>query len=221
MTDEQSNYVKQAGAFQLRLQRVLYALREMDGAQRHIKNLQWSCPAEVNVKAGLELTREGLLDQAIRDVDDAIALTDLAVSGESEPAIEPEPEPEVLVPGKAEAGVDCRYDYDWPEETTRLTVEGFNSVVDRHIAHAIEKHSLFAHELCEQTDHYAKSATMLQTQVEEQLKAGCVYADTLLWEEVYEFLAEVEKGDITRAKAEAGDVAAVLYRMIKLMEERQ
>lgn len=198
MTDEQRNYVKQAGTFQLRLQRVLYALREMDGAQRHIKNLQWSCPAEVNVKAGLELTREGLLDQAIRDVDDAIALTDLAVSGESEP--------------------EDPLEYDWPEDTVNLSPEAFGMIVKGHIAGAEKRHPFFAHETHNPHADYRSEAAGMQQSVEGQIEDGKVYADSLLLEEVYEFLAEVKDGNLVAAKAEAGDVAAVLYRMIKLME---
>lgn len=221
MTSEDRNWLNQAKTFLCRGATVLRAARKLDEANRHLAGLQWSCPAEVNVTSGVGLAMQGLLEQAQQDVDDAWNLIDLVDSGDMTVRVmaspEPEPEPEVKV---EPSGVDSRYDYDWPEDTTRLTVEGFNSVVDRHIAHAIEKHSLFAHELCDRQDSYAQSAEVTQTAVKAQLAAGCVYADTLLFEEVYEFLAEVQKGDITRAKEEAGDVTAVLYRMIKKMEEQ-
>lgn len=215
MTSEDRNWLNQAKTFLCRGATVLRAARKLDEANRHLTGLQWSCPAEVNVTSGVGLAMQGLLEQAQQDMDDAWNLIDLVDSGERTDGVmaSPEPKPEP-------SGVDSRYDYDWPEDTVNLSAAAFGWIIQRHIDHAIEKHPLFAHETHNPHADFRSEAAGMQQSVEGQIEAGKVYADSLLLEEVYEFLAEVKDGNLIAAKGEAGDVAAVLFRIIQMMEAR-
>lgn len=102
-----------------------------------------------------------------------------------------------------------------------MTMEAFAEQINEHIRHAEEKHPKFADELVGNVSSYREDAERMRVLNSYMEQDGRVMASALLWEEMYEFLVEVQAGNIEKAKAEAGDVAAVLYRTIKMMEDRQ
>lgn len=102
-----------------------------------------------------------------------------------------------------------------------MITEAFAKLINEHIRHAEEKHPKFADRLVGNVSSYRDDAERMRVLISYMEQDGRVMASALLWEEMYEFLAEVQAGNIEKAKAEAGDVAAVLYRTIKMMEDRQ
>lgn len=61
---------------------------------------------------------------------------------------------------------------------------------------------------------YATRALIAKTDLESRIAIGYGTLPAVLFSEFYEFLAEVAKGDFDRALEEAGDVMAVLYRVL-------
>lgn len=94
----------------------------------------------------------------------------------------------------------------------------FNACND-HITHAQKKHPVFATCLSESTvsnleKRYNEYAVMYRGQLRAALNRGIAPVETILLEEVYEFLEAVAAGDSIAIREEAADIVAVLYRVV-------
>ena len=100
--------------------------------------------------------------------------------------------------------------------------EKFFDLCDLHIDHAIEKHPTFAHLLTSTKDEkfYTACAERVKSNLAEEVEHGYSCIDTILDAEINEFLAELARGDLTRAREEAADVVAVLYRALSMLESK-
>ena len=100
--------------------------------------------------------------------------------------------------------------------------EKFFDLCDGHIDHAIDKHPLFAHLLTSTKDEkfYTSGMERAKSDLAEEVEYGYSCTDTILDAEIYEFLAELARGDLTRAREEAADVVAVLYRALSMLENQ-
>lgn len=98
--------------------------------------------------------------------------------------------------------------------------ETFFNLCDQHIDHAIQKHPLFAHLLTSTRDEkvYTACAVRAKSDLAEEVEHGYACTDTIIESEINEFLAELARGDITRAREEAADIVAVLYRALSMLE---
>lgn len=85
----------------------------------------------------------------------------------------------------------------------------------RHIEHARQKHKFFAErvlnnpERCDLLDVMSEMAQYYKRQITENPTL-----ENVLLSEIYEFLAEAHNGNMERAKEEAADVVAVMYRFL-------
>ena len=103
---------------------------------------------------------------------------------------------------------DQRKASDWDSPacaTFELDPDALMDAARTSIYKAHERHPDFAYVLRDNAEDYAEKAA--------DLKADSTLHAVLL-AECYEFLAEISKGDHARAKAESGDVIAVLYRAL-------
>lgn len=100
--------------------------------------------------------------------------------------------------------------------------EKFFDLCDQHIDHAIEKHPNFARLLTSTKNEkvYIACAEKTKSDLAEEVEHGYSCTDTILDAEIYEFLAELARGDLTRAREEAADVVAVLYRALSMLESQ-
>lgn len=100
--------------------------------------------------------------------------------------------------------------------------EKFFDLCDQHIDHAIEKHQLFAHLLTSTRSEkvYTSCAEKTKSDLAEEVEHGYSCTDTILDAEIYEFLSELARGDLIRAREEAADVVAVLYRALSMLENQ-
>ena len=100
--------------------------------------------------------------------------------------------------------------------------EKFFDLCDQHIDHAIEKHPTFARLLTSMKDEkfYTACAERVKRNLAEEVEHGYSCTDTILGAEFYEFIAELARGDLTRASEEAADVVAVLYRALSMLENQ-
>lgn len=100
--------------------------------------------------------------------------------------------------------------------------EKFFDICDGHIDHAIEKHPTFARLLTGTKDErfYTSCAEKTKSDLAEEVEHGYSCTDTILDAEIYEFLSELARGDLTRAREEAADVVAVLYRALSMLESQ-
>lgn len=100
--------------------------------------------------------------------------------------------------------------------------EKFFDLCDGHIDHAIEKHPTFAYLLTSTKDEkvYTACAEKTKSDLAEEVEQGYSCTDTILDAEIYEFLSELARGDLTRAREEAADVVAVLYRALSMLENQ-
>lgn len=97
--------------------------------------------------------------------------------------------------------------------------ESFFNLCDQHIDHAIQKHPFFAHFLTSRDEKvYTACAEKTKSDLAEEVEHGYSCTDTILEAEVNEFLAELARGNLTRAREEAADVVAVLYRSLSMLE---
>lgn len=95
----------------------------------------------------------------------------------------------------------------------------FYSAIDAHIEHAENKHPHFADVIDNnsvRSCNYLDEAMRYKREISRYTK---VAIHDILLSEVYEFLAELEEKDLSRAKEEACDIAAVLYRAIDWLED--
>lgn len=95
----------------------------------------------------------------------------------------------------------------------------FFSLCSDHITNAQKKHPVFATCLSESTvndleKRYNEYAVMYQGQLRAALNRGTAPIETILLEEVYEFLEAVAAGDSIAIREEAADIVAVLYRAV-------
>lgn len=111
------------------------------------------------------------------------------------------------------------FDEAFPDEGISPAL--FAELINNHIKHAEEQHPKFADRFSGEFQRFAADAEEMREIILFQESEGNVSVSAILFEEVYEFLAEVAAGNLEKAKAEAGDVAAVLYRTIKMMEDKQ
>ena len=90
--------------------------------------------------------------------------------------------------------------------------EQFYALCDEHLRHAREKHPFFAD--CVSgflNDAWFKChALSHKNELDEDPSV-----ENVLLSEVYEFLAELERGDKARAREEAADIVAVLLRALE------
>lgn len=100
--------------------------------------------------------------------------------------------------------------------------EKFFDLCDGHIDHAIEKHPTFAHLLTGTKDErfYTACTERAKSDLSDEVEHGYSCTDTILYAELYEFLSELARGDLTRAREEAADVVAVLYRALSMLESQ-
>lgn len=98
------------------------------------------------------------------------------------------------------------YDWDSPAcATFELDPDALMDAARTSIDKAHVRHPDFAYILRDAAEDYADKAA--------DLKADSTLHAVLV-AECYEFLVEMAKGDFARAKQEAGDVIAVLYRAL-------
>lgn len=96
---------------------------------------------------------------------------------------------------------DTRSVYDFPNVA-------FWGLCEEHLKHALEKHPEFAKKVSmfdEET---------LDLAAHRYKNLGSCYVEDILLSEVYEFLAEIKRGNMERAQEEAADVVAVLKRVV-------
>lgn len=94
-----------------------------------------------------------------------------------------------------------------------MNTQDFYELIEAHIVHAKEKHPAFPPWTgCDilQT-YYNRFAKVLQDKPDQP-------ADIIMFEEAGEFLVEYHAGNFERAKEEAGDLIAVLFRMLESMK---
>lgn len=84
--------------------------------------------------------------------------------------------------------------------------EQFYALCDEHIRHAREKHPEFA----KTVSIYGEYA--LSKMARNYKSVGNISIEAVLFSEVYEFLAELQRGDKARAREEGADIVAVVLR---------
>ena len=88
----------------------------------------------------------------------------------------------------------------------------FADIVNAHVRHACKKHPGFVRTVCPVNTSYMRFSKHADLYREMLGQDSCLaYA---LLSEVYEFLAEVARGDANRAEQEAADVMAVIIRAL-------
>ena len=93
--------------------------------------------------------------------------------------------------------------------------EEFFNNCSRHIDHAREKHPFFANGVLEDSEQgnvLDEVVTLEMARYYKRKIAKSPVLENVLLSEIYEFLAELHKGNMERALEEACDVVAVLYR---------
>lgn len=103
-------------------------------------------------------------------------------------------------------------------DTASKRVRFFN-ICNDHITHAEKKHPMFANCITESTvanieKRYHEYVEMYQGQLRAALNRGTAPLETILLEEVYEFLEALASGDSVNVQEEAADIVAVLYRAV-------
>ena len=88
----------------------------------------------------------------------------------------------------------------------------FFKTCEKHVIHARQKHPLFAKKVLTRSTELANEYLAGKHKKDIALN-GFALEDVLL-SEVHEFLVEAHRGNIDRAKEEAADIVAVLYRAI-------
>lgn len=94
-----------------------------------------------------------------------------------------------------------------------LSVEFLNDAFAKSLDKAREKHTVFldAWPKAEDAETYLDTAEIHKLDIG---KKESTQLHSILLSEVFEFLAEVARGDLDRAIEEAGDVMVVLYRAL-------
>lgn len=98
------------------------------------------------------------------------------------------------------------------EMNERREIEIFNQLCRDHIEHAREKHPKFA-EIASFYNTYVLDNLAQSHRLIVLEKAQTVHM--ILLSEVYEFLAELKRGNYDRAREEAADIVAVLWRALQ------
>lgn len=97
-------------------------------------------------------------------------------------------------------------------DNDNITSEQFYALCEGHLRHAREKHPFFAD--CTSSYLNAEGFECHALAHKNEL-ADDPSVENVLLSEVYEFLAELKRGDMARAREEAADVVAVLRRAIE------
>lgn len=103
-----------------------------------------------------------------------------------------------------------------------MNLKEFHALIDEHIVHAKEKHPLFAHMLTHDAAwiydaHAKREKRIIQTDV----RMNACAATTVVSAELYEFFAELASGNLDRAKEEAADLVATIYRALEMLEDKK
>ena len=103
-----------------------------------------------------------------------------------------------------------RIDYEKRVKELKILIDFFRAC-KRHVEHARQKHPQFAKRvLWREDDLYNRNEALFQ---KRRIEDG-YSLEAILMSEVHEFLVEMHNGNLERAKEEAADVMAVLYRAI-------
>lgn len=184
---------------------ITHTVRAILAAQERCAAIDWDAAGLAHCYAGKLAESAGLLLEDARRDSAEVAATAEGIADE--------------VKAEAHDSPKKVFDEAFPDQGFNPAL--FSVIVHEHIKHAEAKHPKFADRFCVCEDGYLFSIKSMQQEIAKQVAGGKVCASSLLFEEVYEFLAEVAAGNLEKAKAEAGDVAAVLYRTIKMMEDKQ
>lgn len=84
--------------------------------------------------------------------------------------------------------------------------EQFYALCEEHLRHAREKHPKFA----KKVSMFGEDTLDLAAHRYKNL--GSYFVEDILLSEVYEFLAEIKRGNMARAREEAADIVAVVLR---------
>lgn len=102
-----------------------------------------------------------------------------------------------------------------------MTEDSFYNACREHIVHAKAKHPLFAHQSTDlPAPFYHLEAIRTKRLLKLSAQCGQASIEQVLDCEVQEFLHELSFENLERAKAEAADIVAVLYRALEWIEER-
>lgn len=95
-----------------------------------------------------------------------------------------------------------------------MNLDDFFAQCEAHLEHAKNSHPMFVETIDNNAirrANYGNFAKIAEFDCEHSIKTSL---HDVLIEEVYEFLYEVSKGHLHRAKEEAADIVAVLFRAI-------
>lgn len=206
MTNEELlNKALRIAALAERINEAAFAVQSMTEAHGYCAKISWDSEGVGHVFSGKlsELTRS-LLEELRGDADETEAIAE-GIADE--------------LKTEAHDSLKKAFDEAFPDQGFNPAL--FSVIVHEHIKHAEAQHPKFADRFTGEFQRFAEDAEEMRKIILFQESEGSVSVSAILLEEVYEFLAEVAAGNLEKAKAEAGDVAAVLYRTIKMMEDKQ
>lgn len=103
-----------------------------------------------------------------------------------------------------------------------MNIKEFHTLIDEHIVHAKEKHPLFAHVLAHgAAGSYDALARGEKRIIQADMRINACSAITVVSAELYEFFFELASGNLDRAKEEAADLVAVIYRALEMLEAKE
>lgn len=107
-----------------------------------------------------------------------------------------------------------------------MSSQEFFDLCQKHILHAKAKHPLFAHQavscpVVTERNYFLDKAIHFKRLLQSKARLGKASIELVLLSEMNEFMHEVFNGNIDRAKEEAADVVAVLFRAIEWMNENK
>lgn len=103
-----------------------------------------------------------------------------------------------------------------------MTLKEFHALIDAHIVHAKEKHPIFAHKLMRSPmEYYDSLANGAKLAIKTCVQNEDCPASVVIIAELYEFFTELAAGNLDRAKEEAADTVATIYRALEMLEEQK